>query len=686
MINLSGICLHVNKSRIIVIILTGFFMVAAFQLKAQNPLSRFGSMGGGRGNGSDTSLKHRSATDDSITISFRFLDSSRMRKMDSSIYDFTKKFPEPWHYIDLGNFGTASRDLIFSPIMKSGWDEGLHAYDIYMLTPDETRFYTTTRPYSELGYLIGGRAEQLININFTQNIKPNWSYGFQYRLINSPGIFNSQNTNHNGYRLNSWYQSNSKRYQAFFILVANKTGSSENGGLRDYHDLDSSSYAVRTNVPTVLNNASPGSTNLFSSTIYTGTQYNTLNVWFRQQYDIIGKKDSIVTDSTVIPLFYPQVRAEHTIEYNSYKYRFFDTRPDTNYYHANYGIIFPSPYIIQPNFASDTFYKQDKWKELVNDFSLYQFPDAKNPQQFIKVGATMENFSGEFDSTNRTIYNVFVHGEYRNRTRNQKWDIEAFGKFYLSGYNAADYNVSVSLKRYISKQIGFLQLGFQNVDRTPSFVFTRSSSFSYGTQTFGKENTTNLFASLEQPARHLKLYANYYLVNNYAYFTKFSKENQQPGLFNMLQVSAEKLIHLHKNWIWRAVVQLQQQAGSSPVHVPLLLTRDQIGYEGNLGLKNLNIAFGLEFRYYTAYKADGYDPLTGQFYSQSDTTIAQHLPDITAYVHFRIRSFTAYVRAENLNTIQASNGFGFTKYNFVAPEYPNTGLRIRIGIFWGFVN
>jgi hypothetical protein len=96
----------------------------------------------------------------------------------------------------------------------------------------------------------------------------------------------------------------------------------------------------------------------------------------------------------------------------------------------------------------------------------------------------------------------------------------------------------------------------------------------------------------------------------------------------------------------------------------------------------------VEFRYYTPYKADGYSPVIGQFFTQTQTTIAQKLPDITAYLHFRIRSFVAYLRTENLNTAQISqaNGFGFTNNNFVAPSYPDAGLKIRLGIYWSFVN
>jgi hypothetical protein len=75
----------------------------------------------------------------------------------------------------------------------------------------------------------------------------------------------------------------------------------------------------------------------------------------------------------------------------------------------------------------------------------------------------------------------------------------------------------------------------------------------------------------------------------------------------------------------------------------------------------------------------------GQFTPQ-DTFKLKNLPDITAFFHFRIKSFTAFIRAENLNTVSFSNGFGFTNNNFAAPHYPTQGFMFRFGIQWGFVN
>ena len=632
------------------------------------------------------SLQHRTGLEDSITIRFRFLDSSRLQVFDSSVHDFTARFPVPAHYVHLGNTGNAARSLLFSPILRGGFDPGFHAFDIYKFTVDETRFFNTTRPYSELGYLLGSRSEQLISLLHTQNIRPNWNFALQYRLINSPGFFQNQNTNHNSYRFNSWYQSPNKRYSNFLIVVANNLAAAENGGIRtDLPYLDSSAFQERSGIPVQLGLPGLSSRNFFSTNIPTGTKYTDMNVVLRQQYDL-GQKDSLVLDTTVIPLFYPRLRFEHTFRLSNQSYRFEDANPD-------------SGYLVYRAYGLDTagltvFYMQDRWREVFNDFSIYTFPDKKNPQQFLKLGAAFQYLSGRFDSSNApssrstTLTNFFVHGEYRNKTRNQKWDIELLGNFYLAGYNAADYDAYISLKRHISRQLGYLQAGFRNVNRTPSFVFDMASSFwkEKDPESFNKENISVIFGSIEMPQRRLKLSGNYYLVSNYTYFRGLNERGQESGLFNMLQLTAEKQFTIYRRWQWRALVTLQQKAGSAPVNVPLLFTRNQVGYEGNLGFRNLNTAFGLEFRYHTPYKADAYSPLLGQFYFQDNTTIS-NTPDVSAYVHFRIKSFTAYVRAENLNTFRvAGANSGFTNNNIAAPNYPTPGLIIRVGIFWSFVN
>ncbi|HVS94833.1 MAG TPA: putative porin [Puia sp.] len=682
---------------------TILLLVALFTspaLLAQNPLGRFGNIGAGAAPGGKDSLQHRKA--DTITINFRFLDSSRLQHFDSSIYDLGRKIPRPATWINLGNLGTPARNLAFTPRMQSGWDPGWHAYDLYTFKVDETRFFNTTKPYTELGYVLAARSEQDIDILHTQNIRPNWNFGLEYRLINAPGTFMNQNTNHNNYRFSSWYQSKNKRYQNFFVLVASKLSASENGGIQRPGDLDSVKYSNQATIPVQIGpNLAAITGNPFVSTVTTGTKYSTLTFLMRHQYDL-GQKDSIVTDSSVIPLFYPRLRMENTEAYTTYNYKFIDYyypgsySLDTAYYRHNLGLGYVLP--------TDTMIRQDNWHKLSSDMSIYQFPDAKNPQQFVKLGATLEVLSGRFDTsalvTSNLLsahkvhdQNVFAHAEYRNKTRNQKWDIEAYGKLYLNGLDVGDYNAYISLQRLISRRLGFFQAGFENTNRTPGFIYERASSFNLDTaashRNFLKENTTHLFASIDQPAHQLNLSASLYLLSNYTYVADYYKLSQASSLFNLLQIALKKQFTLYRHWHWRTLTIVQQVAGASPVHVPLLVSSNQVGFDGNLGFRYLNVSFGTEIRYISPYRADGYSPVTGQFFSQSatHTTIQQSLPDINLYLHLRIRSFTAYIQGENVNSMAFSpHGFGFYNNNFVAPYYPEAGFMVRVGIFWGFIN
>jgi hypothetical protein len=656
---------------------------------AQMPRNMRGlpNLRGGGGGGKD-SLERRDKFEDSLTLTFRYLDSARNYKLDSSIADYTTRFPIPAHHAYLGNVGTATRSLLFEPRLQSGFDAGFHAFDVYKLKPENARFYNTTRPYTELAYILGTQTQQQVEIFHTQNIRPYWNFSLQYRLVNAPGFFKNQRTNHNNYQVTSWYQSPNRRYNNFLVLNGNVLQSGENGGILQESFLDSTKFNERFSIPTFIGGNTQFGRDFFSSRLTTGNRYRELTAIMRQQYDL-GRKDSLVTDSTVIPLFYPRLRFEHTIKLASNRYHFqdmFNTESsyvlDSAYYFDNYGIA-TNPYVN----PSDTVMLTDSWREIKNDFSIYQFPDAQNLQQYFKAGIAYQFLQGNFNNGNTpTLYNLMVHGEYRNRTRNRKWDMMAFGNLYLNGYNGGDYHAYISLQRLISPKIGSLQVGFENVNGSPSFLYdTRSAFYLDAPKSFNKQNTIHFFGTISNPALKLQLKADYYLLSNYLYLTQFSKLQQESSIFNLLRIGGLKTFDISRHWKWHAELYVQQKAGSVELNVPTVFTRNRLAFEGNF-FKNLYLATGLEVKYHTPYKGDNYSPLLGQFFYQDSVTISNR-PDVAAYFNFRIRSFKAYIRAENLNAASFQNGgFGFRNNNLAAPGYPYPGLVIRFGVYWSFVN
>lgn len=619
-------------------------------------------------------FEHRDDLKDSITISYRYLDSTVRHSIDSSINDWDKYYSVPSNYQYLGNNGAAAFPLVYKPFAKPGWDAGFHAFDLYRFKLEDTKFYRTTGPFSMLGFQLAGGKEQMIQALHTQSPKPNMNFGLDYRLISAPGYFTTQNNNENSIRLFGTYQGKRKRYAASLIVISNVIKASQNGGIAADSSLANPNYKERYSVPVNLGNALPFAPNPLNSSVKTGNIYKDFTFFLRQSYDV-GKRDSVaINDSTTEYLFYPKLRAQHTLTYSTYSYLFKDVSPDTTVYKSWYNIL--------PAVVGDTFSVSEKWKVMSNDFSLLQFPDTKNSAQYLLAGATLQNIQGHLKNIDKNFYNIFLHGEYRNRTRNKLWDVLLKGEFYLNGLNSGDYSAYATLSRYFNKKFGNINLYFSNVNRTPSFIFDDRSSFNLGNNlNLKKENITSFGATATNP--YFQLSFNNYLITNYAYFYDYYHSDQYSKPINIIQVSGSKKIKITKRLNLYAEATVQQTDQSAPIKVPFIFTRSRLAYENNF-YKNLFISTGLEVRYYTPYHANNYSPVIGQFTPQ-DTVTIKNLPDVTAFLNFRIKGFTAYIRAENLNTASFKNGFSFTNNNFAAPHYPTQGYMIRVGIRWWFV-
>lgn len=611
--------------------------------------------------------------DDTLNLTYRYLDSTRRNRLDSSINNFDNYYSVPANWQYLGNNGAAAYPLIYKPYAKPGWDAGFHAFDIYRFSLEETKIYKTNRPFSMLGYQLAAGKEQMIQAQHTQNPRPNINFGMDYRLINAPGLFLNQNNNHNAYRIFANYQGKKKRYNGIVVLAGSNIRASQNGGIASDTQLLDPNRKERFSVDVLLGGNLPP--NPFNTTVSTGSVYKDFTFFLRQSYDI-GKKDSIaVNDSTTEYLFYPKLRFQHTFTFSKYSYSYGDRTADSLLYSTRFNVYVKD--------SIDTVSVRDRWNVLTNDFSLVQFPDTKNTAEFFLAGISLQQMNGVFDSGSNRLYNIFLHGEYRNRTRNRKWDMLAKGEFYLNGLNAGDYSAYASISRYLNKRWGDVALFFQNVNRTPSFIFDTRSSFNRGNSgELKKENIISFGATANNP--YVQLGFVNHLINNYAYFESFYKTAQYSKPLNITQVTAASKIPLTKKINWYVDGALQLTDAGAPVRVPLLYTRNRLAFEGKY-FKNLLLSTGLEIRYFTPFKMYNYASVTGQFVPQDSVTI-KNLPDVAAYLHFRIRGFAAYIRAENLNTMSTKNGFGFVNNNFSALHYPTQGFLIRFGIKWWFIN
>jgi hypothetical protein len=281
--------------------------------------------------------------------------------------------------------------------------------------------------------------------------------------------------------------------------------------------------------------------------------------------------------------------------------------------------------------------------------------------------------------------NIKLHGEYRNRTKNRKWDMLLYGEFYAVGRNSGDYDVQARLKTELGRKWGSLEISGRNVNRTPSYLFNRPTAFPIDyDENLNDENFIQLQGIISAPRQLLQLSGEYYIVSNYVYLSDFKTVSQSGSLFSMLRLGLSKEFRLRRNWKWYLDLYVQTLTGNPPLNVPLVYTRNRFAYEGSV-FRNLTLSTGFDLRYHTPYKSPNYSPLLGQFFFQNTEQITIR-PDIAAYINFRIRNFTGFTRLENLNSLTFINGFGFKNNNIETPLYPYPGLLFRFGFIWDLVN
>ena len=647
-------------------------------LKAQFNTGRL--PGRGMGSGGNTSMQRDTTKHDhepdTLTLRYRFLDEPTDFTIDSTIADFSLNYLGfPSTYMTLGNNGNAARNLVFTPRMVPGFDPGFHAYDIYAFNHQNAKFYNTNRPFSELWYLIGAKQEQMINLQHTQNRGEKFNFSFQYRKVNSPGFFQNQATNHDTYNVTANYNSQDKRYHLYLSYYLNKINGGENGGVMDPADLNDPDNKDRRLVPVRLGGNNPSLGGLLNTNIPTKSYNQDASILVRQQYDW-GHGDTVhVNDTTQYYKFDPVFRVEHTLTCTENTYRFQDAAPDSLYYRLFYDLTVP---LNNP----DTLRTRHRWRVFSNDISLMQFPMRGNQAHFIRVGAAFEIIKGQFQASElkeESFTNLRLHGEYRNKTRNQRWDLQAKGELYPIGENAGDFSVYGRLSRYLNETLGNVSLMANNVNREPSYVYryfgTRNGK-EWLNNDLSKENITQVQLRADNKKLKYNLSANYYLYTNYTYFKSFTESAQNSGVFNLLQLVAYKRFDV-RSFTFDGDVAFQQLAGTAPLQLPTVWARLRVAYTAKL-FKNLNLYTGLEGKYNTPYYADDYSPVLGQFFYQNMQQITNK-PDVAAFIHFRIKSLSAYVRGENLNTLVWDN-------NYVSSLYPANNFGIRVGLRWWFVN
>jgi hypothetical protein len=621
--------------------------------------------------------------DEPVTIYSTTLYSAVRRYLpDSEIHNFQRRpFIQPY-YRDLGNHGTPVRSQLFRPenLGHTGPSLGYHVYDVYRFRVDSLRYYNTTRPYTSFSYQLGSKLEQTMRLMHTQNISARWNFMAQYQKINSAGYYRLQRSNHDAGALSTNYNSKNQRYQLYSGVVYNKEQTDENGGITS--DTFLNLNRDRQTIPVVLDN--PSYTNAGSQgrrSSYTNTLRD-FNVMLRHQYTLGRYDTSYSADSTQYAInLVPRFSVEHRFEAGSEKHKFKSLIPDSTVWASFFNRGFAT---------ADSVYTEQYWSWLDNRATISGFV-GKGGQQLaasVGIGNRIDAFYTDWsaDREKISIISTYLTGEVRKEAITQgSWGYGASAKFIIAGSAVGNFILQGSLSKDFGR-LGSVNIGGSQQLTDAPYAYTLYANEYFRQQaSLSKESITNLYGEVRSQRLGLMVGVRNYLIGNYVYLQDSLEQvsngklqlSQASGAVNLTQVYARKLQRFGK-FVFDVDGAFQAAAGDAPVNVPALVARTGLSFESPVFNGALNVATGVDLRYHTPYKAEGYSPFYNRFYYQNSYT-SDNFVEGSVFFNFRVKRMRAYLMLDQLQALWLRN-------SVVHPGYPSQEMMIRFGFEWVMIN
>lgn len=178
-----------------------------------------------------------------------------LRTLDTStlyFHQYDPLFKYNGLYSTLSNIGLAQIDLVFSPTQSIGYFMQNQSFEKYIYKNSQVKYYKQYIPYTEAEYVFGAKKEQNFKIIFSRELLRRFTFGVEFALNNSPGIYaNSKADDRRVFFTSQWYTKN-KRYGFIANYLYDKLIVEENGGITYDSVFEDNLYPDRGIIPVNL--------------------------------------------------------------------------------------------------------------------------------------------------------------------------------------------------------------------------------------------------------------------------------------------------------------------------------------------------------------------------------------------------------------------------------------------------
>jgi hypothetical protein len=533
---------------------------------------------------------------------------------------------------DLGNIGTAAQPVFYEPPETIGRTSGYYVYDPYRLRVKEMQLFNTRSPFTHIYAVLGGGNRNKTYIQHSQSIKPNWNFGFNYQTLRMNKQVSSQgrgdneveSTAYNGY-MYYWTRDSTYFIHGAFSRINHKVD--ESGGIDD-SGFDSNNEFFNENVNVNLENAESRLLNidyLLYQQLNLKKFFTVYNELYRSLSSSYFKDDNLNDDGA----FFDQFLLD----------------PSSTDHLDKFNVL-----------SNEAGIKGDWKKAFYNAYFRYRqtnFIPGNIGQNEIRnetyLGGSLRY---DIDST----YFLRVSGELMNNGNHQLSGIYENRLWELS-YNRYMYEPAAIHEQYFSNHYEWYN-------------------------DFGPVQSDNFKGMFKVDFKRLQLRPQMMVSNifNYIYFDRDKRPAQAGGAVQLYSPGIKINFNISSFLNWNTTFIYTIKSGTSEAtdafRIPAIFVNSNLYYTRYLFDRKLLTSVGFEMHYRDAYFADGYDPVTQQFYLQNDFLIPGYFT-ADLYANLKIGAVKLFLKMNYINQGQAG---GF----FATPYYIGQTRVFDLGVSWMF--
>ena len=571
-----------------------------------------------------------------------------------NLHNYNYYFKNGILYQDLGNLGTPLNRIYYEPPATIGKKLGFTTLSEYGYDPDKIRYYDTKSPYTKLFYIQGTRGQQSMEVEHTQNIKPNWNMGFTLkRMISLKQIGVAQRQekqmSHYSFAAHTSYFSKNKRYAFLGQFTHMEHSQYENGGIfvdSTQSKSDMFEYKLDKVQLYSLPNNSTTPTHLRSN-------YKSSLFRFYNEYSITSEKT---------------LQVFHQFDYQTTIVRY-----DDDYLH-------------DPNYVNhnDNYYGK---KNLLDTLSTHDrtFSELYENKLGLKGSAGKLFYMGyvkrrdfsyiQIDSVYRAYHENYVGGKADYRftditTLSAKAEYY-IGRDYLFKTDLTSKYLDVS---YTSVSYSPTMYQLKNVSNASSWSNDFQNTLTNMINASGKFKVGNLFFSP---------FANYTTVNNLIYYDSLGGEIKPQQSSTSVQMTS---LGFHGRVNWHALyfenyLRYTKITGADVWRAPELFNQGKIYLYGHLFKKALLLQMGVDLSWKSGYYGNAYSPSNQQFYLSDKKSNFNYLDGYLladVYLNAQIKRGFIFLKLSHANMGLPKPGY------FITPYYTGLPRSFEFGVRWLF--